>query len=418
MRMTRFIAKVLTLLSCLLPLGGLAQEQRVMDQTVRTLQVCADGNPTLPPWLAKGKGQHVEVSWDQMSHDYHRYIYYVYHCSADWQVSDGIFESDWLAGTNGQPVEDYEKSFNTTQIYTHYRLVLPNKDVSMLLSGNYCVRVIRDGDDPEEDEPVLEARFCVYENSVSISQQVSSNTDIDFNAQHQQLTLSVGYGSLHVVDPMEELRVQVLQNRRWDSMVTGLKPNERNAAGMAFTHNRQLIFPAGNEFHRFEILDVQRAAAGVDRMEWYEPYYHATLQADRPARNYSYIEDQNGVRVVRSPEDGSEGTTAEYVVVHFLLDTPRLPGGDVYVCGQWTGETYAPDCHMEYDEQAGQYHAAILLKQGYYSYQYRQQDGSTRRTEGDFFETENEYTTLVYYRAQGARYDRLVGCSTVSTGKR
>ena len=416
--MTRHMTILLSLFLLLLPLGMAAQEQRVYDETVRTLQVCADGNPTLPPWLAQGKHQHVEVSWDQMSHDYQRYVYYVYHCDADWQVSEGIFESDWLAGTNGQPVEDYEKSFNTTQTYTHYRLMLPNKDVSVLLSGNYLVRVMHDGDDPEQDEPVLEARFCVYENSVSISQQVSSNTDIDFNAQHQQLTLRVGYGALRVVDPTAEFRVQVLQNRRWDTMVTDLKPNERNATGMAFTHNRQLIFPAGNEFHRFEILDVQRAAAGVDRMEWYDPYYHATLLADRPARNYSFVEDQNGVRVVRSPEDGDESTTAEYVVTHFLLATPRLPGGDVYVCGLWTGEAFAPDCRMEYDEQAGQYHAAILLKQGYYSYQYRQQDGGTRRVEGNFFETENEYTTLVYYRAQGARYDRLVGCSTASTRSR
>ena len=411
-------AILLAFILLLLPWGGAAQEQRIFDETVRTLQVCADGNPTLPPWLAQGKHQHVEVSWDQMSHDYHRYVYYVYHCDADWRVSDGIFESDWLAGTNGQPVEDYEKSFNTTQIYTHYRLTIPNKDVTVLLSGNYCVKVFADGDDPDADDPVLEARFCVYENSVSIAQQVSSNTDIDFNAGHQQLTLKVGYGTLRVADPLQEFRVQVLQNRRWDSMVTDLKPNERNAAGMSFTHNRRLVFPAGNEFHRFEILDVQRAAAGVDRMEWYEPYYHATLFEDRPARNYSYVEDQNGVRVVRAPDDGAEETQAEYVVVHFLLGTPRLPGGDVYVCGLWTGQAFAPECRMEYDELAKQYHAAIMLKQGYYSYQYRQEDGSTKRTDGDFFEAENEYTTMVYFRAQGARYDRLVGCSTVSTGKR
>ena len=116
LRMTRFCPLLLLILCLLASLPVAAQEQRVYDETVRTLQVCADGNPTLPPWLALGKHQHVQVSWDQMSHDYQRYIYYVYHCDADWQVSDGIFESDWLAGTNGQPVEDYEKSFNTTGI--------------------------------------------------------------------------------------------------------------------------------------------------------------------------------------------------------------------------------------------------------------------------------------------------------------
>ena len=52
--------------------------------------------------------------------------------------------------------------------------------------------------------------------------------------------------------------------------------------------------------------------------------------------------------------DGAEDTQAEYVVVHFLLGTPRLPGGDVYVCGLWPGQAFAPECSMEYDELAKQ----------------------------------------------------------------
>ena len=44
-------AILLAFILLLLPWGGAAQEQRIFDETVRTLQVCADGNPTLPPWL-------------------------------------------------------------------------------------------------------------------------------------------------------------------------------------------------------------------------------------------------------------------------------------------------------------------------------------------------------------------------------
>ena len=72
---------------------------------------------------------------------------------------------------------------------------------------------------------------------------------------------------------------------------------------------------------------------------------------------------------------------------------------------------------MEYDDINHQYHAAVMLKQGYYSYQYRQEDGATARTEGDFYQTENEYSVLVYYRGQGARYDQLVGYSVTNTGQ-
>ena len=394
-------------------LGTQAQVQRIFDENVRTLQVIVDRNPKAPPMMALGKHQHVEISWDEMSHDVQRYVYHIQHCDADWNPSDEIFESDYLSGLNDQLIEDYEHSFNTTQLYTHYALTLPNRQTNLLLSGNYRVQIFREDDDMDEDDPVLEAQLCIFENVTPIRLTVSSNTDVDFNRDHQQVSLAVGYGTLSVIDPAQELRTVVMQNRRWDNRVTDLKPNIRNARGIEFTHNRDLIFPAGSEYQRFEILDVHRTNLGVDRMEWFEPFYHATLFESRPARNYEYVEDQNGVYVLRSADDVDDATTAEYVTVHFRLQSPRLPGGDVYVCGLWTGEALAPQCRMEYNEADGEYEVPILLKQGYYSYQFRQEDGATARTMGDFYETENEYSTLVYYRGQGARYDRLVGYAVV-----
>lgn len=417
MTMERAYRIILMFFCCLLPDVAKAQVQRIFDKSVRTLSVVVDGDPTLPPYLVHGQRHRIEISWDQMSHEYNRYIYHLQHCNWNWEPSDEIFESDFMAGINDQPVEDYEKSFNTTQIYTHYRLLFPNEQLRPLLSGNYKLQIFNDGDDFDEDTPVLEVQFCIYERLAGIRTQVSSNTDIDFNRDHQQVTLGVSYGTLRVVDPQQELKVVVMQNRRWDNRVEGLIPNIRNNSGIEFTHNRKLIFPAGSEFHRFEILDVHRTSTGVDKMEWFDPYYHATLFAAQPQHNYTYVEDQNGVYVLRSADDYDDATTAEYVVVHFVLQSPRLPGGDVYVCGQWTGEPFRPDCRMEYDDLSHQYHAAVLLKQGYYSYQFRQQDGATARTMGDFYETENEYSTLVYYREQGSRYDRLVGYGVVHSNK-
>ncbi len=391
-----------------------AQSQQVFAPDIKTLTLTIDDDPLLPPYLLFHGRQYIDIEWDQMSHDYKRYRYHIDHCDWDWQPTDGIFESDFLEGLNDQLIEDYEKSFNTTQIYTHYRLRLPSKDIRLRLSGNYRVRIY---EEDEEDSPVLEARFCIYEREAGIVAQLSSNTDVDFNDRHQQMTLSVGFGALNVFNPEREMKVIVMQNRRWDSRVEGLVPNVRKQNGIEFTHNRQLIFPAGNEYHRFEILDVHRTATGVDRIDWFEPYYHATLFPATIDHAYSYVEDQNGVYVVRSSDNYDDWTTAEYVVVHFFLETPRLPGGDVYVSGQWSGQTFNPDCKMEYDEVHQYYHAAVLLKQGYYSYEYIQQDGLTQRTMGSFFETENEYQVLVYYRQQGARYDRLVGMSLMHNSR-
>ena len=406
----------LMLIPCSL-LQSKAQVQQIFDPNVRTLTLTVNDDPTLPPYMPLSGRQHIDIEWDEMSHNYKRYVYHIDHCDWNWEPTDGIFESDFLEGLNDQLIEDYQKSFNTTQIYTHYWLRIPQKELRLRLSGNYRLRIYEEDADREEEQPVLEARFCIYENSAGIITQLSSNTDIDFNRDHQQMTLSVGYGSLSVFDPQRELKVVVMQNRRWDCRVENLVPNVRKANGIEFTHNRQLIFPGGNEYHRFEILDVHRTAVGVERINWFEPYYHATLFPVQPDRAYSYSEDQNGVYVVRSADDIDDATTAEYIVVHFFLQSPRLQGGDVYVSGRWSGQTFNPDCKMEYDDVNREYHAALLLKQGYYSYEFVQQDALTARTMGSFFETENEYQVLVYYREQGARYDRLAGYSIVHNSR-
>ena len=402
------------LLFTLSPIHLFSQVQQIFGGNVRTLTLTIDDDPTLPPYLAFGGRQYIDIEWDEMSHDYKRYRYHIDHCDWDWNVTDDIFESDFLEGLNDQLIEDFEKSFNTTQIYTHYRLRVPSKEIRLRLSGNYRVLIY---EEDEKDEPVLEARFCIYEREAGIMAQISSNTDIDFNDRHQQMTLSIGYGALSIFDPERDLKVIVMQNRRWDSRVEGLVPNIRRANGIEFTHNRNLIFPAGNEYHRFEILDVHRTATGVDRIEWFEPYYHATLFPAVVDHAYSYSEDQNGVYVVRSSDNYDDWTTAEYVVVHFFLETPRLQGGDVYVSGWWSGQTFNPDCKMEYDDAHQYYHAAILLKQGYYSYEFVQKDGLMQRTMGSFFEAENEYEVLVYYRQQGSRYDRLAGYSIMHNAR-
>lgn len=390
---------------------SLAQQSYTFSEHFRSLQVSVDGNKLAPPILTMGKHQHLTIEFDEMSHDYHRLTYHIEHCNADWTPTEGIFESDFLSGFNDQPIEDYENSFNTSQLYTHYRLALPNPETSLLLSGNYRVTIYEDDD---RDEPLLQAEFCIVEPSMNIMATISGNTDIDFNESHQQVSYSVNYGANRVVDPLRELHTVVMQNRRQDNKVVDLKPNIQKSNGIEFSYQRALIFPAGNEFHKFEILDVQKPGMNIDNMRWYEPYYHATLYADRPARNYVYDEDRNGGFIMRNDDDGEDNITSEYIWVHFTLQCPRpLPGGDIYVYGHWSNGTSDPDCRMQWNEEAKQYEAAVYLKQGYYNYMYLQENGAA--PDGNFYETENEYIILVYHRPQGGRYDKLVGYRSMTT---
>ncbi|MCR4993865.1 MAG: DUF5103 domain-containing protein [Bacteroidales bacterium] len=412
--MKRIIILSFLVLFLLAPFA-LAQQTRSLSEQIRSVQVIVKGDPLLPPILRLGDP--VEIAFDELSHEYTRYIYKVEFCNADWSVADEVFESDFLEGFNGQPIDDYEKSLNTTVLYTHYRVVLPNDDVRLLLPGNYRIRVYADESDHSE-EPVLEACFAIVSPEMGIRASVSGNTEVDFNRRHQQVTYAVDYGTRRVVDPLRELHTVVMQNRRWDNAVVNLEPNITKSTGVEWTHRRGLVFPAGSEFHKFEILDVHQNGMGVDRIGWYDSHYHSTLFASEPQRNYTYVPDQNGAYVIRHSGDEDNDLESEYLFVHFVLKMPEVIGSDIYVTGRWDNGFPDPACKMHYDRGQRAYECAVLLKQGYYDYQYRLLDrngqGETERTEGDFFQTENEYLILVYHRPQGARYDALVGYKLIT----
>ena len=64
----------------------------------------------------------------------------------------------------------------------------------------------------------------------------------------------------------------------------------------------------------------------------------------------------------------------------------------------------------------------LLLKQGYYSYNFVTKDERNRQakpdfslTEGNYWETENDYTILFYYRSFSGRYDELIGISSINS---
>jgi hypothetical protein len=75
---------------------------------------------------------------------------------------------------------------------------------------------------------------------------------------------------------------------------------------------------------------------------------------------------------------------------------------------------------MRYDSEKRQYECSMLLKQGWYDYQYVfVKDGEdtpvTGPFEGNHYETENDYSILVYYRNPRERYDRVIGSATANT---
>ena len=383
----------------------------VSDARVKTLQVVVNDDWLSPP-VMKLAGDVVTISFDELSHDYHRYLYRVERCEYDWTPSDDVFESDWLDGFNDNPIEDYEHSLNTTVLYTHYRFRIPNDRCRLRMSGNYRVHIVDEADGRE----VACAELRVVDPRMRLGLSVSTNTDVDMNRSHQQVTMSVGYDQLRVTNPDEQIRTLVMQNGREDNLKENIRPTHITPQGLRWEHSRPLIFEAGNEYHKFEVLDVSHATMGLERIVWDGERYQAFPFANTPRMNYLYDEDANGAFYVRNSDNIENDRTCDYVYVNYRLQAAPYSAADIVVDGMWTsGQT---DLYrLSYDEDAHGYTGRILQKQGYYSYQYllRDKDGTTHLVpeEGSFFETENRYQGFVYYKGTGDRTWLLVGYQQV-----
>ena len=386
-------------------------KHQILAPNVKSLQVILNDDFTALPVLTMETDDVLSISFDELSHNYHRFIYRLEPCNPDWTPTEGLFDSDWLEGFNDQPIDNWENSMNTTFDYTHYSLTLPNSEVSLKLSGNYRLSIQEDGNE------VAWFRFMIVENMHNLSATVDGNTDIDTRKSHQQVGMTVSLNGLNVTNPDREIYTVVMQNRRFDNAVINPKPTYNAGGKLTYEHCRELIFPAGNEFRRFEIVNMYDYFRNVDRVSFHDPYYHATLFQETRHHAYTFDNDHNGRYLIRYNQASNSDTEADYLFVHFNLASEPLTSGKMYVSGHFNGGNLSSKYEMEYNSREKAYQATVLFKMGAYDYQYLWvEDGEkaaqTKPAEGDWYETKNEYLILLYYRQRGSRYDRLI--STLS----
>ncbi len=423
----RLLAVLFTIVVAV-PVFGAGQDTMtgVFHPDFKTLQVRLASNPYAPPVIALADdADWVIVSFDELS-DNRRYLRYsLTHCDAFW-LPEGLAESEYLDGFNEGVVDDYAYSEATLVHYVHYTITIPDRDghIRITQPGNYLLRVY---DEAEPDVTLLQARFGVSDFSVSVSADVTSLTDIDNNAEHQQVSFTVDTERLALDDPFGELKVVVSQNGRADNDVSLSAPQRVEGNRLIYEHLRSLIFPAGNEYRRFETVSVTYPGIGVERIVYAEPfvrdnpYYNMELAVDYPRCSSGYIYDstQHGRFLVREVSADDSDVEADYVMAHFSLDMPELAGMGLYLDGDFVNRRFEPASRMVYNRATGRYENSMLLKQGAYNYQYLavpsgSDAGLTSVVEGDYAPTGNEYLIKVYHRPRGSRFDRLVGVCQLS----
>lgn len=395
-------------------------ETRSFSDRFKTLRTQVEGRELFPPIIDLNTNEHITISFDEMTEEVSYLQYSLVHCNADWRPS-ALSDLEYLDGFNTNPIEEFDFSMATFAHYVHYSLTLPNEDVQFKVSGNYVLLVYPEN---EPERVLLQVCFSVYENNILVAPSVTSRTDIDYNREHQQVSVTLNANNYRIQNPYNELKVSVTQNGRRDNEVIVNRPLRVQGSQIFFDHDRNLIFEAGNEFRRFEMVATRYAGLGVSNIYHFDPYYHVELTPVKPRSESSYLYDQtqNGRFVIRQSGASDSDTEADYFVVHFTLDSDPIPGGKIYIDGELTNHLYSPYNEMVYNPQTEQYEKTLLLKQGSYNYQYLfLPDGARTATaapvEGNYYQTVNEYLVKVYHRAPGERYDRLIGIGMSYSGR-
>ncbi len=394
-------------------------ENYIYKENIKTILLHKQGWELSYPIINLNSEDKLKLSFDDLDGDIKDYYYTIIHCDASWQPSD-LLPADYIEGFIENQIQDYKYSFNTLYRYIHYNLIIPNENIKPKISGNYILKVYEDYD---ETNLVLTKRFVIVEHKVTISANVKRATLLDLRRSSHEIDFTLSYSAYSINNPYRDIKVVIAQNNRWDNVITNLKPLFVKYNELVYDYEEGNVFSGGSEYRYFDIKSVRYQSDRIWKIHYEKPYYHIYLFNDekRTFKIYYFYQDLNGKCFIKIQEGEDSEVEADYVYVHFTLpyDSPIIDG-NIYVFGGLSDWSFNTNNQMKYNFDKKAYELTMLLKQGYYNYEYVcVKDGSkvadNTFIEGSHYETENDYIIYIYHRDISSRYDKLIGFEIVNS---
>jgi hypothetical protein len=361
-------------------------------------------------------GDYLKLEFDALNGDEEDYYYVIEHFNYDWTPSV-LSKAEYLEGFDNQRILTYDNSYNTLQIYSNYKLTLPNDRIRRLkVSGNYMIKIFDDYGDL-----VFSRKFMVYEDMANVGVAIKRSRDVRTIDGKQSVDIIISSTRMQFVNPKQTVKTVIVQNNNLNTAISGLEPMYTIGTELIYRYDTESSFWAGNEFLWFENKDVRASNTGIQYIDL-KDLYHNYLFTDvvRYNQPYTYNPDINGNFLITVLEATNPSIEADYVRMFFSLATGELPEGqEIHVYGNFNNYTIENSTKMAFNKVDNVYQNQMLLKQGFYNYKYVVVDANGQIDEGaisgNFYQTENNYKVLVYYRNLGARYDKLIGVGEASS---
>lgn len=362
-------------------------------------------------------GDSFQFQFDDLFANESNYYYVIQHYDYDWKPSQ-LFKNEYIQGFDNIRIIDYLASLSTLQNYMHYRLTFPNKNTQFLVSGNYMIKILN-----ENRDVVFSRKFILYENQVSVPMQVKRARNVGNIEYKHNLDFSVKSDKIQFQNPLQNIKVMLIQNGIFETAKTNIKPMYTIGNDLVYKYDTETQFWAGNEFLYFENRNIQAATNMISRVDSNGGVYNNYLYTS-PARanqQYTYFPDINGGFLVNNYNSANYEIESDYAWVYFSLSAPSYFGkDDIYVNGMFNNYAHTPENKMDYNKEKGLYEKAIMIKQGFTNFQYEIANKAGKidnknAIDGNFWQTENIYTALIYYRENGRRYDKIIGKGTATS---
>jgi hypothetical protein len=361
------------------------------------------------------------LAFDDLRSGSHNYYYTIEHCDENW-TSSNLSTADYLQGFTEDRILDYTYSSGTAQKYTHYELKLPNDNIVPKISGNYILKVYEDGD---ATKLILTRRLYVIGTRVLLQADINASNNVALMQTNQKINFQINLSSLPVQNPNADIRVLIMQNGRSETGQLTTQPTYIRGSQLVYNDININDFPGGNEFRHFDTRSLKLNSDRVSHI-YHDTAYTVVLLGDaiRNQPGYSFQYDNNGNFFILNQDGTDPKRDADYTHVYFSLAANKTAGeGSAYIVGKFNDYKIDDRSKMDFEPVKGRFFTSLFLKQGVYDYQYVWVDRTTNKPdnvllEGSYFETENDYQVLVYYRPASARWTELVAYRLLNNTKK
>lgn len=390
---------------------------------IKTVQLYQQNNQQSLPILNLGSSDIVELHFDDLDGYVKNYFYTFQLCNEDWEEVN-LSQFDYIKGFTQSRLSQYRVASIALTKYVHYQALLPDRGSVPTKSGNYLLKVFLNGD---VKQLAFTKKMYVVENKANIGAQILQPFDNQLFRTHQRVQVSVNATQLNPINPQQQVKLVIMQNTRTDNVVRNINPAFIRGNILEYNGEQDCLFPSGKEYRWADLRSFRFESERVQSIDKLAQPNEVYLKPDgvRTSLRYAYFRDFNGWYNISTTENINPFWQGDYANVHFTFipdGNQPFTNSDLFLTGNFLNGQPSDSARMIFNADKGVYEKTMLLKQGYYSYTYVTKEKKTKlgkadvtQTDGNFWETENDYTIFVYFRSLSGRHDELVGITTINS---